>query len=816
MQLIPSNAWDRPTDTSITTGPARSWGMRAVASAVLLATTLGAPSAWALALGKISVQSRLGQALRAEIDLPSISAEEAASLQVGVASPETFQAAGMEFNPLLSEVRFILERRPNGHTVLRLSSERAVVEPFLDMVVDVNWANGHLARGYTMLFDPPNLKTPAPAPVLPASVGRAPSKAAAPKVTAPTETTAPATPAPRVPNQPENGSDAATQVKVQAGDTAGRIAMANKPANVTLEQMLVGMLRANPHAFVGSNVNRMKAGVVLDLPTEAAASEVTPAEARRLIAAQSQDFNDYRRRLAELAPRSAEQAPARSASGNVQAEVTEQQPSPATPDKLTLSKGTVKTADSTEAKIADERQKAETTTRQSELNRNLEELKQLNTAASGTEPAPQAAPETAPQPAGPVVEAAPPAPPQQTPPPAPAQPKPPEPAKAPEAGIGDFVLGLLSHPQALPVGGGLAALLALMAGLRLYRRRKTSALQDGLDADESMLEAGGGQIVDTDEAAAGPVSSMMYSPSQLDAGGEVDPIAEADVYLAYGRDKQAEEILLEALRLHPDKLNVRLKLLEIYAQRRDTFAFAGMATEVFQMTEGHGSDWEQARGLGHSIDPANPLYQGNAPAEPAPLASSDIDLDLDSEPHPSAPEMPSLDLELPAVPASDVATEAAPPSEPAPADDNGLDFDFDLGAIEPALSEPAAPAADTPTASDDLGLDFDLDLSAGETPAAAATPPASVLPEEVQGLSLDLDTATEEAPATEPDFDMLANLEVNEGSSGNDPLETKLSLAQEFEAIGDTEGARSLAEEVLTEATGELKARAQAFLSQLP
>lgn len=81
--------------------------------------------------------------------------------------------------------------------------------------------------------------------------------------------------------------------------------------------------------------------------------------------------------------------------------------------------------------------------------------------------------------------------------------------------------------------------------------------------------------MDTDDEA--PVSSMMYSPSQLDAGGDVDPVAEADVYLAYGRDQQAEEILLEALRLHPDRLPVRLKLLEIYAQRPDAARFEAAA-----------------------------------------------------------------------------------------------------------------------------------------------------------------------------------------------------------------------------------------------
>ena len=801
MQLIPSNAWDRPADTRSTPRTPHPWGIRAVASAVLLATTLGASSAWALALGKVSVQSHLGQPLRAEIDLPNITTEEAASLQVGVASPETFQAAGMDFNPMLGEVRFVLERRPNGRTVLLLTSERAVIEPFLDVVVDVNWANGHLVRGYTMLFDPPNLKAATPAPVLPSTTATASTKPTAKTLPPAAPQTVQAEPAAPDPKSEAEDSKA-TQVQVKAGDTAGQIALANKPGNVTLEQMLVGMLRANPDAFIGSNVNRMKAGVVLDMPTETAATEVSPSEARRMIAAQSRDFNEYRRRLAAVAPSSDTETPSRSVSGSVQAEINDQQPSQPTPDKLTLSKGAVKTPDSTEAQIATQRQQADTSARQDELNRNLEDLQQLSAAASATESAepPPPASEATPL-AAPAVE---------TPatPPAPPTPAPPQPA-TPEAGASDVLSSLLNHPLTLPAAGGVGGLLALLLGLGIYRRRKSKLqAEDGAAVDESMLEAGGGQSVDTDEAAAGPVSSMMYSPSQLDAGGDVDPIAEADVYLAYGRDKQAEEILIEALRLHPDRLNVRMKLLEIYAQRRDTIGFAGTATEVFQMTEGQGSDWEQARTLGQSIDPGNPLYQGSSnPVAPA-MLNTDIDLDLSPESS-ATPDMPELDLEL-SEPASKPAPVEVPTESPAKADSSGLDFDFDLNMTAP---EPAQPTVAAEPAKDDLGLDFDFDLTADDQPETLAPTP-STLPEEVQGLSLDLDTPTQ--PQVEADFDMLSDLEVDEGSNSGDPLETKLSLAQEFEAIGDTEGARSLAEEVMSEASGELKARAQAFLSQLP
>src|SRR4029079_7377933 len=110
--------------------------------------------------------------------------------------------------------------------------------------------------------------------------------------------------------------------------------------------------------------------------------------------------------------------------------------------------------------------------------------------------------------------------------------------------------------------------------------------------------------------------SMTYSLSQLDAIGDVDPVAEADVYLAYGRDLQAEEILKEAMRSNPERLAIRTKLLEVYAKRRDTKGFELLATQLFALTRGEGEDWAKAQQLGAEIDPENPLFQpGGEPSQ---------------------------------------------------------------------------------------------------------------------------------------------------------------------------------------------------------
>jgi pilus assembly protein FimV len=326
---------------------------------------------------------------------------------------------------------------------------------------------------------------------------------------------------------------------------------------------------------------------------------------------------------------------------------------------------------------------------------------------------------------------------------------------------------LMDNIQA--IGIALAALLGGGAYVMSRRRKQqgdakakaeTSMLGDpGLQAQPLIAETGG-QSVDTNNSVFN--SNFAPSASQLDTN-EVDPVAEADVYIAYGRDAQAEEILKEALRTHPERHAVRLKLMEVYANRKDARSFEAQASELYAMSKGQGDEWAQAAALGLAIDPLNPLYAsagGDSTLVNARAAESDARAEAEREPQPedftsmfdaepaaepaAAPaaerytasaDFGGLDLDL----SQDAAT-AAPAAAPVAALDNSMDFNFDsditaLPVMDeapvpaPALAAAAAPTPATMAAESDADhfLDFDLGGLSFE-PVTASTAPAIEMP----------------------------------------------------------------------------------------
>ena len=755
-----------------------SFALSALASALIGAAVL--PAAHAAGLGKLTVLSALGQPLRAEIELTAVAPAEAAGLAVKLAPAEAFKAANIEFNPALLNLRFDIEQR-EGRRIIRVTSAQPVNEPFVDMLLELSWANGRLVREYTFLLDPAEMRNvQAPQVAAPVEVNRAATQAGAPA--APPAAAQPAAPAARP--GPASGRPAGQvetdDVRVKRGDTLSGIATEVKPVDVSLDMMLVALYRANPDAFSGNNMNRLKSGKILSVPDADTVRATGQSEARRIVVAHAADFNAYRNRLAgqvEAATPAQAAEPQQSAGGKITTKV-EERPNAVSEaqDRLKLSKageaaGKAGQGGGAEDKIAKDQQVADAAARVKELEKNVSDLENLMavksqagaTAQQGagvqeldSHGAPVAA---APQPVAPAAPATAPAPARPAAPPAPI------PANM-EPGIMDAVK---DNIQAL--GIALAAILAGTA-LILARRRKAgpaavaprtpvvAPVEPGAQGPSLFAEPGG-QSVDTSNSVFN--SNFAPSASQLDMN-EVDPVAEADVYIAYGRDAQAEEILKEALRTHPERHAARLKLMEIYANRKDLRAFEVQANELHGLTQGQGDEWAQAAALGRSIDAANPLYaagNGAGPlvaaaaagagalaaaqvtdaAQAAPPSPNFADVLDDAARHRAGESAPheGLDLDLSQEPAPEAAIEAldfdfaeAPAPAPAPAPADPLaDFDFSDATAQPAEALSAEPAAGLsppkPADADDAehGLDFDLGGLSFEPEPAAEKPGAA-------------------------------------------------------------------------------------------
>ena len=873
---------------------------RLLAAALLLWVPLHVLGA---GLGKLTVQSALGQPLSAEIEIVSLQPGEEDSLTARFAPNEAFRQAGIEFNSVLLSVRFSIDRR-DGRPVIKLSSNAPINEPFLNVLVELGWNSGRLVREYTFLLDPPDYKGPQPVAPVPAPAVRAPA------VSAPVPAPRAVQERPIAPTAPASAGRTQGTYEVKKGDTLARIATQNNPGGVSLQQMLIALYRANPDAFIDSNINRLRAGRILNLPDRDAAGSIDQDDARRLVMAQGQDFRTYQSKLAGVvAAAPAETAPAqRSATGRITPKADE--PAPAEQkDQVKLSKadpaGKGAGSQAARADNAASREKAlrESETRVAELEKNVQDLRKLldlknqslaklekkgggkpaaapvpaapvPTVPEVAKPAPAAAPVPVPAPAPataakPAAEApkapetpkpAPePAKPADAPKPAAEAPKPPaDAAKPPEAPKGEskpaaeaqkakvappppppppsLVDEFLDNPIAL---GGLVAVLLLLVGYGwwAWKRKKAgqSKFQDSVMGAapaaslgaSSVFSGAASQNVDTG-AAVSQASISDASVGAIDAD-EVDPIAEADVYMAYGRDTQAEEILKDALNKDPSRLAIHSKLLEIYAARRDVQNLEQTAMKIKELTGAEGEDWDKAIVLGRTADPGNSLYGGDPEAtvmiRPAALsagAAPALDFDLDAAAPGATPDI-ALEAGTPAAPApASVDFDLGADDAPAPAAEEKTDFapggtiiidsteaqsasgglDFDLGMGEP--EKPAEPAAalSTPAPSVDAGgLDFNLDLDS-DSDKTVMMPSASKSEVDLSAISFDLGTPDIAAPAAE-------------GDPRWQEVATKLDLAKAYEEMGDKDGARDLLNEVAKEGDDAQQNQARQMLAKL-
>ncbi len=306
---------------------------------VVVALSLSAQTS-AAGLGGINVTSALGQTLKAEIELLAVTKAEKASLAARLASPEMYQGAGLEY-PSGNKFQFQLLTHPDGGGYLRVSSSQPINDPFVSLLVELTWSSGRLMREYTFLLDPPGYVPEQPKaadvqavlPTVQAVPAEVVAKAAEPAnpAAASAEKSVPAekqattgkktlavAPAsqPRTQNRVKSktriAKASAGSIKVKRGDTLNGISARHKPAEVSLERMLVALYRANAQQFDG-NMNRIKVGKVLRLPDRDELSKVTQPDAVMEIRAQADEWHAYRQKLASAVPAASHAQPAHQA-----------------------------------------------------------------------------------------------------------------------------------------------------------------------------------------------------------------------------------------------------------------------------------------------------------------------------------------------------------------------------------------------------------------------------------------------------------------------------------------------------------------------
>jgi pilus assembly protein FimV len=845
-----------------------------------LAAVLGltAPfAALAAGLGRLTVLSTLGAPLNAEIEIVSLQPGEEDSLNARIASADAFREAGIEPSAALRTMRFAMSKR-DGRPIIRVTSAQPVNDPFVDLLVELEWPGGRLVREYTVLLDPPEYKTSqtiAAVPERPAALTAQPLPPLAvnpanpeARPQAPVEVRNDGTPLAPVQDalaaatekeagdKPAAERVAATEraaapvvdtaraaapgtYEVRRGDTLGAIARAHLPPGVSLNQMLIAIYRANQDAFLRENINLVRAGRVLNIPSAEAVSGIEVAEANRLVQSHRAEWEDYRSRLAGQPVRVESASGRRAVTGQIEAKPEASAPG-ATEDQVRLAKADpAKPGASSRAARADdaaarERALGEAQSRVTDLEKNVADLQKLlelknqqlaemekRAGAAKPAAAAEAAKPEAVKPPAPVVAEAP------KPAPAPAPeakkaeaPKPKAAAPRPSPPAPSLLDEFLSNQIAL-AGLGAVVVLLLGYGLLSWRRKKSSQAK----FSDSVIGGGAApSFGDSRDSASGGSSQASVSQASGMEAEEVDPIAEADVYMAYGRDAQAEEILKEALQKNASRVPVHSKLLEIYAKRNDIRAFEQSALKLKTLTNGSGADWDKAAALGRSLDPSNGLYGGSAGAgmavpaaapafaagaAAAAAAPTTIDFDIGGA---SSPGMVSTDIPLDepaktAMPSSidfDLGTtpETAQAADP-DATLAAVDFDLGTDAVDKTVRTGSAPAlAAVESSATSSGLDFDLNLDLGEQPAAS--PEKSIPAMDLSSISLDLGSTTGEAGGA---------------PSSNDPkwqeVATKLDLAKAYEEMGDKDGARELLSEVIKDGDATQKGQAEQLLGKL-
>jgi pilus assembly protein FimV len=738
--------------------PLREFFMARFLAAIGLAIAGAIPfSAGALGLGEIDLQSALNQPFSAEIPVVSETPGDLNALRIDIAPTETFKQFGLDRPAFLSDFSItVVGGESENAAIVQISSQQAIVEPFVTLLIEVSWPQGRLLREYTVLLDPPVYATES----VEAAV-TAPTAA----TTIPITQTAPTSV--RSGGGAPSGASRSSSVASEGGvygpvkrkETLWEIAgaMLGDTTSVSRNQMMLAIYQANPEAFNG-NINRLKAGMILRLPSAGEVvlgSRDATAEVRR----QNEQWRNEKGRSDEsqggrlrLVPPPDTDSDMGTADQVAQADSAgEDRPAPGTADRDTLQSRVGELENQLDEsqrllQIRDQELEA--------LQRQLSGQQQESSQPEASEfPADVLAPEpdvevqpgeAAEAPAVDTVTEG-----EETAPPVDVTPVDVTPVQA-ERAEESFLGALFTNPL---VYVSLAIVL-LLAWLFVRKRSAADADADddwdALDEDGDMqeiheattlLEAqplqDDGFVVE--EASSTPdeatedgqgISSISEDTSD-DWGGlideietplertvstdsavnldQADPIAESDFHMAYGLYDQAADLLTKAIQIEPERKELRLKLLEVFFIWENQAGFLREAQALQQQLDGAADpDWNKVLIMGKQICPDEDLFAGEA----APVSMSEnVDLEFGDEGVPD-----SIDFKLDDADASSIDLDFEDAGENLDFDmagEQGSDDDSDAGLVDFEIgSEDEA----TQLADDDLTVESPLLDSTMESP----------------------------------------------------------------------------------------------------
>jgi pilus assembly protein FimV len=799
---------------------------------VALALALGASNALALGLGQVQVKSSLNQPLLAEIPVLENTPGEAADLQVRLASAESFARIGLErpSGALVSAMQFSVVEGSNGRPVIRVTTPNRINDPFLGLLIEVEWARGKLLREYTLLLDPP---VAVPSRALPSETTALPQGDVRP---APAENLAqpPAMPTPRPAaapapssSSPSPSSSAPSLVPgesygpVNEGDSIWRIASRALPdSSININQMMIALQRANPEAFIGGNINRLRTGAVLRIPSREEALAIRPGEAAQLLRDQSPESAS----LQPVTPQASRQpvSPAAPAPADSRlAIVPPRGDTPATAAQSGASaggQGAELRADLARAREQSEaaaQENRELRTRVQELekirgdserllelrNSELEALQQrlaeleaeraaaetASSAAAAVVPAPtptpvEVEPETVSSSASSSDAAAPSADPAEATPDVGTLPGDDLDAGAAvdtdESAVGDdgFEATPSAEPEPAPVSAAPEAAAPVVTP-----PAPAPVVQDPWFMSPLVLGGGGAAVIGLlallglrgrgKKKAAAAAAAAGASSRFEGADFGVPGASQAYQAGAESYDDAEERELLDQVAEQPDDLERHLDLVRYYYGLNDASRFEGAVEAMYaQVYDPDEPAWQQALEMGREMLPDHPLFMEHAAQSRAWEPSEDTS----SAPSAYANNTPA---------GSSFEYVDAPAAEPSRFSEEP-EFRIDLASPElevPQLSREAEFAR--------------IDSSA--LTAASIEAPSFELP-------LELST-----PSSSSSLDLDISADAIEAAA------TKLELARAYLDMGDVEGARGMLEEVAQEGTTEQRGDARRLLDEI-